>query len=166
MSYQIVEQNYSASKAIAPYYGELLKQLDKKIAVVIAMQKEFESFPEFSPVSFEPPKEVVDLRGRKFIEYRSSIAVLRLYRDEPIGWIYGEVEQYVPWTSLRKCFAVSYVLNGAGGLQPNVVGYYSFGDEFPKASLLADRIIHSLVHGELTEEQLTARSTFVEVTQS
>lgn len=163
---ELVEQNFRGSEAVSAYFKQLIDKLDVFIEQFLEHQKQFQNFPEFcNAVTFDKRNHEIDAHGRAAIEYRSSIAVLRLYCNEPIGWIFGEIEQHVPWTG-RKCFAINPKPNSHTDLSPKIFGCYSFGHKFPEAYLLAKRIIQDLAQGDIREEQLEVRAKLIEFTRS
>jgi hypothetical protein len=166
MNYGLAEQNVSASKRLDQYFGALTEKLDEAIHSFRQEQKAFEEIAEPSSlITFETHKEQSDPRGQRFTEYRSSIALLRLYFNQPVGWIYGEIEQFVPWTASRKCFALSVPSDELSNVKPTVIGCYTYGEQLPNVSLLKNSIMEDLTHGKITLEQIEARSKVVEASR-
>jgi hypothetical protein len=163
MTSELVEQNYTSAKSAEEFFKSLLAEVDRAVEEVIESQNQLKKTAGFSTpralVSFEEREHVTDAHSRDQVVYRSTVGTVRLFHNEPIGWIYGEIEQRTPWTGLRKCFA----LKPAGSANASeIIGCYTFGGEPTTAGLLAKKIITDLAQGSITKELLDARSSLVE----
>jgi hypothetical protein len=106
--FAIVEKNTRASALVKKAFESLTWDLEGRLAQIAGKQEDYLSNrPDIGRVLIEKCHVRTDLLGRNFTEYRSSIAQIRICFDNPIGWIYGEVERLAPPMGQIKSFAVT-----------------------------------------------------------
>lgn len=68
--------------------------------------------------------------GSKAIRFQSSLTLVRLFANQPPGWLCGEISFFHPFASEKQRFAMSFFRNDGVYLPDNCIGIFTLDSHF------------------------------------
>jgi hypothetical protein len=93
--------------------------------------------------------------GPHIVTFESNNSHVRLYSNQPVGWIYGEVTKAPPLSICKKSFA----FRTTNSMRITIIGCY-LREGYMSCSELADLIVQDLLIGEIDEKDLDLLGTY------
>jgi hypothetical protein len=163
--WDLASNSIHTSMASADYFAKLIKHVDNKCAEIDRYNERFADQAKNSgAVLCQITKdELTDQVDAHFTEYKSRSRTIRVYCNWPIGHLFVELNQLIPFTGKRKAWALKITRDQFFD-KWEITKIGNFLDDYSGVipyTVFGDFLIDQLLKEEVTEEDLQDRCAFV-----